>query len=222
MKRTIQSFWIMMILFLLLFPMKSLAWGMDEVQEEAEKVFQEWLNQYTAKTASEEERLKIYYLTNCSCFSTYEAFQAGGDIVVKMGALVYPVSENSKWAQYEKHEYENPKDGIGYYVPDYYMRMSKVDGEYKIVYMDFVPEGYDEYVQKMKEKGIDVENLDLKEILTQEAEEKTEVIEQNAETQNLTAENKIVEKTSLGITLVCGVIIIGCFIYLARKCIRRK
>ncbi len=222
MKRTIQSFWIMMILFLLLFPMKSLAWGMDEVQEEAEKVFQEWLNQYTAKTANEEERLKIYYLINCSCFSTYEAFQAGGDIVVKMGALVYPVSENSKWAQYEKCEYENPKDGIGYYVPDYYMRMSKVDGEYKIVYMDFVPEGYDEYVQKMKEKGIDVENLDLKEILTQEAEEKTEVIEQNAETQNLTAENKIVEKTSLGITLVCGVIIIGCFIYLARKCIRRK
>lgn len=222
MKKTIQSFWIMMILFLLLFPMKSLAWGMDEVQEEAEKVFQEWLNQYTDKTASEEERLKIYYLTNCSCFSTYEAFQAGGDIVVKMGALVYPVSENSKWAQYEKYEYENPKDGIGYYVPDYYMRMSKVDGKYKIVYMDFVPEGYDEYVQKMKEKGIDVENLDLKGILTQEAEEKTEVIEQNAETQNLTAENKIVEKTSLGITLVCGVTIIGCLIYLARKCIRRK
>ena len=222
MKRTIQCFWIMVILFLLLFPMKSLAWGMDEVQEEAEKVFQEWLNQYTAKTASEEERLKIYYLTNCSCFSTYEAFQAGGDIEVKMGALVYPVSENSKWAQYEKHEYENPKDGIGYYVPDYYMRMSKVDGEYKIVYMDFVPEGYDEYVQKMKEKGIDVENLDLKEILTQEAEEKTEVIEQNAETQNLTAENEIVEKTSFGITLVCGVIVAGGFVFFGKKFFRVK
>ena len=37
MKKTIQSFWIMMILFLLLFPMKSLAWGMDEVQERSEE-----------------------------------------------------------------------------------------------------------------------------------------------------------------------------------------
>ena len=47
----------------------------------------------------------------------------------------------------------------------------------------------------MKEKGIDVENLNVEEILSSNDEETTEVIGQNAEVPELKAENEIIEKT---------------------------
>lgn len=101
------------------------------------------------------------------------------------------------------------KMGVGYQVPDYYIRMSKIDGEYQIVYIDFVPEGYEEYVQKMKDKGIDVENLDLEKLLNNEYQETTEITEQNGEVQEFKAEkSEVIEKTSRKITLFCGVMIV--------------
>lgn len=112
MKKTIKSLFILLMVTLVLVSNKSFAWGMDEVSDMAEKVFKEWMNQYTLATANEEEKLKVYYLGSYSAFSSYEEFKEGKDIVVKMGVLVYPVKENSeKWSQFEKLSYENSKDG---------------------------------------------------------------------------------------------------------------
>ena len=216
MRKTVRRFWLMSVILFLLNPIKSFAWGMDEVSEAAEETFKAWLDQYTLDSVDEEERLKIYYLSSYSAFNTYEEFTEGGDLVVKMGAIVYPVKENSsKWSQYEKLTYENPKDGVGYIFPETYMRMKKVGEKYEIVYMDVVPEGYEAYVENMKEKGIDVENLDLEKLLYTEYEETTEITEQNAQVQELKAENKIVEKTKMGIIIFFSlmiIVILTCYI----------
>lgn len=193
----------------------------DTVQE----IFKKWLEQYTLDTASEEERIKKdFYTTSYGSFNNYLEFKDGDDITAKIGALVYPVNENSKWSQYRKVPYEDTQNpnGDGYYTPDYYVRLSKIDGEYKIVYIDFVPEGYQEYAEKMKEKGIDIENLNVEEILNSNSEETTEVVEQNVEVPELKAENQIIEKTSLGITIFCSVMIGFILIIYIKKLIKNK
>lgn len=198
----------------------------DIIYDTVQEVFKQWLEQYTLDTVSEEERIKKeYYTTNYTGF-TYNSgeWKEGDDISARIGALVFPVKENSKWSQYKKLSYEESQNpnGDGYYPPDYYVKLSKIDGEYKIVYIDFVPEGYQEYAEKMKEKGIDVENLNVEEILNSNYEETTEVVEQNAETLELKAENEIIEKTSMGITIFCSLMIVLSLILYVRKIVRKK
>ena len=198
----------------------------DIIYDTVQTVFKEWLEQYTLDTVSEEERIKKeYYTTNYTGF-TYNSgeWKEGDDISGRIGALVFPVKEDSKWSQYKKLSYEESQNpnGDGYYPPDYYVKLSKIDGEYKIVYIDFVPEGYQEYAEKMKEKGIDIENLNLEEILNNNYEEMTEVVEQNAEVLELKAENEIIEKTSMGITIFCSLMIVLSLILYVRKIVRKK
>ena len=198
----------------------------DIIYDTVQTVFKEWLEQYTLDTVSEEERIKKeYYTTNYTGF-TYNSgvWKEGDDISARIGALVFPVKEDSKWSQYKKLSYEESQNpnGDGYYPPDYYVKLSKIDGEYKIVYIDFVPEGYQEYAEKMKEKGIDIENLNLEEILNNNYEEMTEVVEQNAEVLELKAENEIIEKTSMGITIFCSLMIVLSLILYVRKIVRKK
>ena len=198
----------------------------DIIYDTVQTVFKEWLEQYTLDTVSEEERIKKeYYTTNYTGF-TYNSgeWKEGDDISARIGALVFPVKEDSKWSQYKKLSYEESQNpnGDGYYPPDYYVKLSKIDGEYKIVYIDFVPEGYQEYAEKMKEKGIDIENLNLEEILNNNYEVMSVVLEQNAEVLELKAENEIIEKTSMGITIFCSLMIVLSLILYVRKIVRKK
>lgn len=197
----------------------------DIIYDTVQEVFKEWLEQYTLDTVSEEERIKKeYYTTSFTAFNYDGEWKEGDDISARIGALVYPVKENSKWSQYQKLSYEETQNpnGDGYYPPDYYVRLSKIDGEYKIVYIDFVPEGYQEYTEKMKDKGIDIENLNLEEILNSSYEETTEVVGQNAEVPELKAGNEIIEKTSLGITIFCSLMIVLSLILYVRKIVKKK
>ena len=197
----------------------------DIIYDTVQEVFKEWLKQYTLDSVSDEERIKKeYYTASFTAFSYTGEWKEGDDISARIGALVYPASENSKWSEYQKLPYEETQNpnGDGYYTPDYYVRLSKIDGEYKIAYIDFVPEGYQEYAEKMKEKGIDIENLNVEEILNINDEEITEVVEQNAETLELKSENEIIEKTSLGITIFCSLMIVLILIFYVRQILRRR
>ena len=48
---------------------------------------------------------------------------------------------------------------------------------YVVKFMDTKPEGYDEYVARMKEHGIDVENIDYASLINAEVNVKQEIME---------------------------------------------
>lgn len=220
MKQNISNMKIILIVSILiccLIPIKCFAFDAEDVYDVVEDVFKDWIKQYTLDSVSEDERIKKeFYVTNYRCFYDYQTFKEGDDISAYIGALVYPLKgEDSKWSKFQKALYPEQNKDVGYY-PDYYVRLSKIDGEYKIVYIDIIPEGYYEYVDKMKNLGIDVENLDLEKLLNSDYEEDSEVTKQSGEIQEFKTSNQIIEKTSIGITIFCS-FMIGLFIIIYIK-----
>lgn len=216
----------MSIFILLLNPIKALAYGVDEITEVAEETLKVYMDKYTSNDAGEDEKLKAYYFGNYSGFTSYEDFKAGKDIIVRMSVLVYPEkADSSKWSGYQKLDYEGSIYGQGYNVPDYYIRMTKDGEKYKIVYIDFVPEGYAEYVQKMKDKEIDVENINLQELINRAYEEipeieTTEITEQAGKVEEFKSKNEVIEKTKIKIIIFCSLMIVVCLGIYIRKIIK--
>ena len=79
--------------------------------------------------------------------------------------------------EYKQIYNERVKDYIridGYYT-EIYIRLVWENDRYVIKFLDNKPEGYDEFVARMKENGIDVENIDYAKLINANADIKQEI-----------------------------------------------
>lgn len=209
------------ILFTILFPIENYAKFVDYENKISKKVFEDWLKEQTLDTVNEDERIKEDFDIDSygicyenSSDDSYKPFELGDEIYVHIGALVSPVNPESEyWKNFEKVEIA----GIpAKYRIMYYIKMTQVEGEeYKITYMETVPEGYEEYIQRMNDMGIDIENMNFDEYFEFEYEDanepETQTKMQEVQTKEYKAENKIVENTSFAISIFCAIMIVVCF-----------
>lgn len=198
------------ILFTILFPIENYAKFVDYQYNISHKVFENWLKEQTLDTVSEDERITEDFDIDSYSSCNTKTFELGDEIYIYTSALVTPVNPESEyWKSFEKVEIA----GIpAKYRMKYYIKMTQIEGEdYKITYMGEVPDGYEEYVQRMNDMGIDIENMNFDEYFEFEYEDENETKLQEVQTKEYKAENKIVENTSFAISILCAIMIVICF-----------
>lgn len=183
-----------------------------------EETFKEYFNKYLDDNLPDDERLIDYIITNCFIYTRKENYKDGDDIEAKVGVYVFPSSENTIWAKdkeiTELKYFENNKEVNlqGYLIDGYYIRLVKENDKYVIKFIDIYPEGYSEFVQKVKEKtGLDLENINYADFTN--AKSKTEIIAEAAEKENLESaniDNKEIAKDKISILIasICTVLIV--------------
>lgn len=151
----------------------------DYVQESVGEYFKQYLS-----SENEKEKLKGYYLGSQSIYTREYEYKEYDDIEARITVFFVPESNNSKWCENAKKAYtklyhkENKEfveiDGFSTSV---YVRLVWEDNKYVVKFMDNKPEGYDEYVARMKEHGIDVENIDYPSLINAEENVQKEIQE---------------------------------------------
>lgn len=151
----------------------------DYVQESVGEYFKQYLS-----SENEKEKLKGYYLGSQSIYTREYEYKEYDDIEARITLFFVPESNNSKWCENAKKAYtelyhkENKEfveiDGFSTRV---YVRLVWENGKYVVKFMDTKPEGYDEYVARMKEHGIDVENIDYPSLINAEENVQKEIQE---------------------------------------------
>lgn len=208
--------------------------GFDEnyyqMEDTVKTVFKEYFDKNLNENLPDEERLVDYIVTGGdSLYTKKENYNDGDDIEAKVGAIVFPASENTVWSKkYEKvigYEYSK-KTGEkieiqGYATEDYYIHLKNKNGKYVITYLDTVPEGYEEFVEKMKTHGIDLENLDCAKLINSKST--TEIIAEAIEKENFESENIINTKAQLNmVVILCCILGIILIIIINIKLILKK
>ena len=74
------------------------------------------------------------------------------------------------------------------------------DGKYNVSYIGNMPEGFDDYVERMKARGIDLENIDYAELINSKTE--TELIAESVQVENFEMENVINTKSNINIAII--------------------
>lgn len=197
-------------------------------------MFSEYFNQYLGENLPEEERLVDYLLTNSFIYTRRENYKDGDDIEVCLTAYVFPASSKTVWSKDKKImelEYYDEKTSErkhleGYFTDRYYLRLVKENDKYVIKFMDNLPEGYSEFVQRIKDKtGLDLENINYADFTN--AKSKTEVIADAAEksklesSKKLEAEKLFEERVSLIIASICTFLIVVIMFNYSRYLIKR-
>ena len=151
----------------------------DYVQESVGEYFEQYLN-----SENEKEKLKGYYLGNQFVYTREYEYKEYDDIEARITVFFVPESNNSKWCEKAKDAYtklyhkENKEfveiDGFSTSV---YVRLIWENDKYVVKFIDNKPEGYDEYVARMKEHGIDVENIDYPSLINANVNVKQEIQE---------------------------------------------
>ncbi len=202
------------ILFTILFPIENYAKFIDYEYNISNKVFENWLKEQTLDTVSEDERITEDFQIDSYGPCNTKTFELGDEIYIHIGALVTPVNPESEyWKNFEKVEF--PQIPAKYRMM-YYVKMTQIEGEdYKITYMSDVPDGYEEYVKRMNDMEIDIENMNFDEYFSfeyeDEKEPETQTRVQEVSAKEYKSENKIVENTSLAISIFCALMIVVCF-----------
>lgn len=188
---------------------------LDNIMEET---FKEYFDKYLDDNLPDNERLIDYIITNSFIYTRKENYKDGDDIEAEVGVYVFPSSENTIWAKdkevVELKYYDDNKEVNlqGYLTDKYYIRLVKENDKYVIKFIDIYPEGYSEFVQKVKEKtGLDLENINYADFTN--AKSKTEIIAEAAEKENLESANIdsqeiSKDKISILIASICTVLIV--------------
>lgn len=115
--------------------------------------------------------------------------------------------------EYYDEKTQERKSLEGYFTDRYYLRLVKENDKYVIKFMDNLPEGYEEFVQRIKDKtGLDLENINYADFTN--AKSKTEVIADAAEKSRLEsskkqeAEELFENRVSLIIASICTFLIV--------------
>lgn len=190
-----------------------------QMEDTVKKVFKEYFDRNLDENLPDEERLMDYIITEGDCLYTKkENYKDGDDIEAKVGAIVFPASENTVWSKKcEKvyaREYSKKIGGMfeieGYATESYYIHLKEQDGKYQITYLDTIPEGFSDFVERMKAHGIDLENIDYAELIN--GKSTTEIIAEAVEKENFEIENVIKTKSQINIVIISicalGIIVI--------------
>jgi len=170
-------------------------------------IFEDYFDKYLDENLPDEERLLDYFVSGIFPYTREENFKDGDDIEIKIRAFVIPASEKTVWAKNKEKvyvgAYENYKLKValeGYNTDEYYVHFKKQDGKYNVSYIDTMPEGYDDYVARMKARGIDLENINYAELINSKTE--TELIAESVEVENFEIGNVIEVKSNINATVV--------------------
>lgn len=192
-----------------------------QMEDTIKKVFKEYFDKNLNEKLSDEERLIDYIVTGGDCLYTKkENYKYGDDIEAKVGAIVFPASENTVWSKKcekvvgKEYGYGKNEGKIveieGYATEDYYIHLKMQDEKYIITYLDTVPEGFSDFVERMKTHGIDLENIDYAKLINSKSE--TEIIAEAVQKENFEAEKIIKTKSRINLFVisVCsfGIIVI--------------
>ncbi len=207
--------------------------GLEEnfkVEDIATNAFREYFDKYLNEDLSEDERLVDYFISGIFTYTKEETFKDGDDIEVRISAFVVPVSDNTIWAKNQEKRYgkftnpENEKENLtieGYYTERYYIHLVNKDGKYIISYMDTKPEGFDDFVERMKKHGIDLLNMNYAELINSSSEK--EIISQAIEEHKYNSENTYLAENKISniIVITCSVLLIS-IIVIYSKFTRKK
>ncbi len=200
-----------------------------QMEDTVKEVFKEYFDKNLDTSLPDEERLVAYIVTGGNyLYTRQENYKYGDDIEARVGAIVFPASENSVWEKdCEKvyaQEYSKKLGGMfeidGYATEDYYIHLKMQDGKYIITYLDTIPEGFQDFVERMKTHGIDLENLNYEELINSKST--TEIIAEAVQKENFETKNIIKTKSRINILVivVCSLgIILTLFINI--KCIKK-
>ena len=160
-------------------------------------------------TNNENEKLKGYFIMNCTSYTRENEYKEQSELEGKIILFFVPEIKSSKWCEHAEKAYtqiynERVKDYIridGYYT-EIYIRLVWENDRYVIKFLDNKPEGYDEFVARMKENGIDVENIDYAKLINANADIKQEI--QAAEQKEYESKQVEVGNIRKGIIISCG------------------
>lgn len=192
-----------------------------KMEDIAVNMVKEYLNKYVEETTPDEERLIDYFISGYFPYTREENFEEGDDIECKISFFVCPASENTIWSKGNEKRYVGMYDSLindyviieGYNIQEYYLHLVYEDGKYVVKYYDTKPEGYDEFVERMKNHGIDLENMDYAKLINAKSEK--EIIADVAETHNFENSNISVEKVNAVIVVgFSSLILVTLFMYL--------
>lgn len=137
----------------------------------AENILYDLVNSYTMSLTTEQceddRRIKenySLYISDIYSISDENPYKDGDDIIGLITIFARPINGKSKyWKEtFSSNELVYDEMTEEYNVNMYYFvrASNKNSEEYEIVYMDFKPENYDEYLENLKnEKGIDLKKL---------------------------------------------------------------
>lgn len=170
------------------------------------------LKQYL-KTENEKEKLKGYFIMSCSTYTRDTEYKEQGDLEGRVTLFFVPEVKSSKWCEHAEEAYtkiysKEIKDYVridGYFTT-VYIRLGWENDKYVIKFIDNKPEGYDEYVARMKEHGIDVENIDYPSLINANVNVKQEI--QETEKKEFDTRQMAIGIVNYGIIIVCGGLIV--------------
>lgn len=182
-----------------------------KMQDYVRKYVGEYFEEY--KKSNDEDKLKEYFLGNTSIYTREYEYNEMDDIEARINIFFVPESNKSKWRKnaqkaYTKvyHKARNEFVEIDGYDTAVYIRLVWENDKYVVKFIDNKPEGYDEFVARMKEHGIDVENIDYAKLINANADIKEEI--QAAEKKEFEAKQITIGSIKKGIIAVCGSLIL--------------
>lgn len=184
---------------------------------------EEYMDKFLSENVKPEEKIIDYFISSYFPYTRENSFKEGDDIEFSISAFVFPEQEQTTWAKNKKklytgmYDYQEKKWEIveGYQTEIYYVHLVYENEKYAIKYIDIKPEGYDDFVERMKTHGINLENMDYAKLINAKSEK--EIISEVAEVQNFESPNLVIEKINVIIVIFFAILIlITLFIYLKK------
>lgn len=204
-----------------------------EVVKIVREKMEEYVKRFTSEDCPEEQKIQEdYYIYVEDLYSVDDEnpYKVGDDIeaLVQISATSINGTSNYWKENFSNNELYYDEYDEKYYVHMYYfVRLSVIPetNEYEIAYIDFKPENYDEYIEELKNEGIDLENLDVEKILNTKYTDEIEVVA-SSDTIVVSGEKTAYKSNNIkeisNMTFIIRVICIAIFIIILSICIRKS
>lgn len=212
-----------------------------EENKEAVKIVREKMEEYAKRFTSEDcpEEQKIqedYYIYVEDLYSVDDEnpYKAGDDIeaLVQISATSINGTSNYWKENFSNNElYYDEYEGKYYVHMYYFVRLSVVPetNEYEIAYIDFKPENFEQKLSELKDKGIDLENLDVKRILDTKYTDDIEVVPSSKtsvtsgeKTEYNDTQIQKISNTSNIIRVICIILLVFIGLICIGKCFKKR
>lgn len=196
-----------------------------KMEDHIENVAKEYFEKFK-KSENELDKIKSFLVSSSSTYTRDYEYKEKDDIEGRVSVLVVPESNNSNWLDNAKKAHikifnKNTNDFIeaDMFLLTLYVHLVWENDKYVIKYIDDYPEGYSEYVARMKENGIDVENINYAELINAKETKQQEIIEAEKKEFNAkqTTINNINKELTICFSGMIFLIIISNIIIIIRK-----